>query len=151
MKKFIFFLLVFFKGALFSFSLLLINDSAFELTAIIHAADGTILGQVILKSGQQMRWSTEMAGVKSTVVYNNVYSNTPLQVVWKCGFQGYYSVNKDVSAGATVSANSGEGSKACTKKPTDKEKEEMYCPTCPTCPTPPEAPPEAETEKKPKE
>jgi hypothetical protein len=149
MKKFVFLLLVFFTKSLFSFSLLLINDSPFELTATIHAADGTVLGQMVIKSGEQKRWSTSMSGVDSRIIYNNSVSLSPLSVVWKCGFQGYYSVNSNVSPEATVTANTGDGSKACTKKPTDKEKEEMYCPTCPTCPT--IEPPKKETQVKKKE
>jgi hypothetical protein len=148
MKRIVFLLIFFFNASLFSHVLLLINDSSFELTAIIHASNGVVLGQMVLKPGEQKRWSTSMGSSNTNEIYRNSTSNTPLYVVWKCGFQGYYSICSDVSSGATITASSGSGSKSCTKKPTDKEKEEMYCPTCPSCPLPPSEEASEPSEKK---
>ena len=104
-KAFVFLLALFFNSVCFSFSLLLMNDSPLELTAIVLAANNNFLGQEILQPGEQKRWSTE-----AEHIYDANVSLTPFTVVWRCSYQGIYSTNINISPGATVKANEGAGS-----------------------------------------
>jgi hypothetical protein len=131
MKKFLFFTAALFCSYIYSFSLFLINDSPFELTAIVQAATGDFIGQEFLQPGEQKQWYSE---IKKTVIkelYRAKGSTTPFSVTWQCAYEGIYSVSQNVAPGSVVKASEGEGSKNCKKKP---EKEEEKCPPCPACP-----------------
>ena len=139
MKKACIFLLCIFVSNVFSFSLFLINDSPFELIAVVQSADGRFIGQVSLQPGEQSQWSTDMQRSDLKDIYDAKTSLTPLTVIWKCSYEGYYSVCSNVSPGGVVKASQCDGSKSCKPKPKDdekekKEKEDRYCPSCPVCP-----------------
>ena len=125
--------------SIYSFSLLLVNDSPFELTAIVQAANGQFLGQEHLQPGEQRHWSTDQSRTDLKDIYDNSYSLTPLTVIWKCAYQGYYSVCADISPGSTVQAHDCPGSKSCTTKK-EAEENQPKCPPCPTCPPCPKCP-----------
>ena len=129
MKAFFLSLTVFFAAAsLFAESLFLINDSPFELTAIVQAADGSFLAQLSLQPGEQSQWTTDVGRTEFEVDDNSSTSLTPFIVTWRCAYEGYYTVCTDIPPGATVSANACDGGKFCKPKE-KKEKEE--CPPCP--------------------
>ncbi|KPK33209.1 MAG: hypothetical protein AMS24_01825 [Chlamydiae bacterium SM23_39] len=122
MKKSIIFSLLF--KSLFAYSLFLINDSPFQLTAIIQGANGMFLGQEILQAGEQKQWSTDIKRTEIKEIYNAQFSLTPFTVIWKCSYEGYYSICTEISPGATVRANFCLGSKTCTPKPKEDTTEE---------------------------
>lgn len=124
-KTFLLFLSLFCINC-FSYSIVLINDSPFELIAIIQGANGEFLGQELLEIGDQKQWTTDIKRTDLKDIYNNKTSLTPFTVIWKCTYKGYYSICTEVSPGSTVSANDCPGSKICEKKP----KEEKICPPC---------------------
>jgi hypothetical protein len=101
----------------------LVNDSAVKLKAVIRAADGTELGTVDVNPQQTMSWNNYWGGV-GNIQYNDV-SQTPYTVVWFCNLseenQTPYSVCQGVSSGATVTASSGDGTRAC-QQPKKKQK-----------------------------
>ncbi len=136
MRKLFFFLFFIFTSfSAFGASFLLINDSVWQLTALIEAADGTDLDQVTLTPGEQFRWSTEL--YNSKVKENQVPSSslTPFTITWLCPQKGTYSVCSNVGPGATVTASSGAGTYRCTtKKEMEEQKENLQCPPCPACP-----------------
>lgn len=111
------FFLILFVVKTFSYSLTLINDSPFELTATIQGATGVVLGQETLQPNEQRHWSTDMQTTEVKEIYDANFSLTPFTVVWKCAYKGYYSIITNVSPGATVKAHDGEGSKECTLPP----------------------------------
>lgn len=121
MKKILFFSLFFVK--IFSYSLVLINDSPFELTAVVQSASGVVLGQENLQPNEQRQWTVDMVSTEIKEIYNSTTSVTPFTVVWKCAYKGYYSINSNVSPGATVKAQDGVGSKECTLPPKKTKKE----------------------------
>jgi hypothetical protein len=132
MGKIILFLGCFLSSFLFSYSLWLINDSAFELNAIVHTATGDFIGQDTLQPGQQKLWSS---GNKQPVLneFNNSKSSMfPFTVTWQCSYEGIYSVVQDVFSGQVVKASQGLGSKSCKKK---SDKPDDKCPACPPCPS----------------
>lgn len=131
----------------FGASLFLINDSVWQLTSLIEAADGTNLDQVTLEPGEQFRWSTELYNSKAKENQVAVFSLTPFTVTWLCPQKGTYSVCSNVGSGATVSAQSGVGTYRCTtEKEMETQKENLKCPPCPACPVCPPCP----TPKEPK-
>lgn len=146
---FIFFQFCFFS--LFSASLFLINDSKWQLAALIEAADGTKLDELVLEAGERVRWSTELYNSKAKVPQVANYSLTPFTVTWLCPSRGTYSVCTDIASGATVTAHSGFGNFRCTtqeelerqRENLEKElqeqeenlKKELKCPPCPPCPS----------------
>ena len=134
MKKYVF-LFCFISNALFAYTLTLINDSPFELTAIVQAATGQHLGQELLQPGEKNKWSTDIENTNVEEIYDSNVSLTPFTVTWKCSYKGYYSISNDVSPGSILRASQGSGSKASTPKPKKEEKSTPpECPVCPECP-----------------
>lgn len=131
MKKVFFTLSCLICSSIFSYSLFLINDSPFELNAIIHSASGDFLGQGTLQPGEQKQWSSDIGRTKVREIYNSTGSTTPFTVTWQCSYEGVYSVVQNVSPGQVVKSSQGDGSRSCKKKP---KKEDDKCPPCPTCP-----------------
>ncbi len=100
-------------------SLTLINDSSYELTAIVRGADGTFLGQLTIQPGEQKLWSQDLSSFELQVPNAPVVSITPYTVVWKCSHQGIYSMCTNVATGSIVTANSCPGNYFCS--PNDEE------------------------------
>ena len=132
MRKLFLLVVCFFFSPLFSHSLFLINDSLFELNALVHAATGDFLGQESLQPGEQKQWNSEMKRTPIKEIYNSKGSTTPFTVTWQCAYEGVYSVSQNISPGQVVKSSQGEGSRTCRKK-TDKTDDK--CPPCPICPS----------------
>ena len=115
----------------FAESLTLINDSAYELTAIVQSANGKILAQPTLHPGDQLIWNSDQDPTDLKMEYNSSGSYTPYTVIWRCSYEGYYSVCSNVSPGAIITANTCPGARYCKPKP-KKEKDTQKC--CIPCP-----------------
>jgi hypothetical protein len=89
----------------------LANDSAFQLRAVIRAADGTYLGEMLVSPQQTMQWNDYWGGVG---VYN--LSRTPYVVTWYCTKGGDFSVCEGVPTGGTVTAMTCAGARQCQPK-----------------------------------
>lgn len=132
MLKFLSFF-IFLTGCLFSYSVTLLNDSPFELTALVQGADGTHLGEEHLQPGEQRQWSTDIKKTDVKEIYDAPSSLTPFTIIWKCAYKGYYSINNEVAPASLVKATDGDGAKTCAPKP--EKEEEKKCP-CPETPSP---------------
>ncbi len=112
MKKLWMLCLVF--GSLHAGSVRLSNDSAFKLIAKIRGADGSDMGTVVVNPQQTMSWNDYWGSVGSYT-----QSKTPYTVAWYCEEDGTdFSVCNQVPTGATVTAMTCGGARACkTKKP----------------------------------
>lgn len=143
--KLLFIFFSMFCSFLFSYHLYLVNDSPFDLFAIIYAATGDPIGRVTLRPGEQQPWDS------TKEVYNAKRSMTPFVVEWKCSYEGVYSINQNVSNSSVVKAGQGYGSKTCRKKSDIKKEDYPPCPPCPACPPCPFCPsePPAANEKEP--
>ncbi|MBP7075374.1 MAG: hypothetical protein KBA81_08350 [Rhabdochlamydiaceae bacterium] len=86
----------------------LLNDTAYKLRAVIRAADGTYLGEVIVMPQRTMQWNDYWGGIG---YYNN--SQTPYTVIWFCVDGGDFSVCNNVPSGGTVTAFSCDGTRQC--------------------------------------
>jgi len=110
-RKIVCFLLLSLCSLLEAGTVRLVNDSAFKLRAVIRAADGTYLGEVIVTPQQTMSWNDYWGGVG---YYNQ--SRTPYTVTWYCVDGGDFAVCTDVPTGATVPAMTCEGTMSCKAK-----------------------------------
>ncbi len=126
-----------FWGSLFCLygdSVTLLNDSPFELTATVLAADGTFLGQEVFHPGDQINWDTQHTSTQLDIPMDSSVSVTPYTVVWKCNYKGFYSMCMNVPAGGFVSANNCEGPHYCEPKPKPQKKngeeEDTSCREC---------------------
>lgn len=97
-----------FIASAFSGSVTLANDTAFKLRAVVRAADGTYLGEVVVNPQATMQWTDYWGGVGTV---NK--SQTPYIVTWYCMDGGNFSVCGNVPTGATVSASWCDGPKYC--------------------------------------
>jgi len=134
MQKILFFLIIL-NTFLFADSIKLFNDSPFELTAIVQSADGKIVAQKNFAPEEQAVWSTDQTSTEWTSSFDASSSYTPYTVIWRCSYEGYYSVCAEVAAGAMVTAHSCPGSKYCKPKPKDDQKNSQNdkntsCATC---------------------
>lgn len=105
----------FYGQALFAESVILINDSAFQLRAVVQGADGTELGQVTVPPGNTMTWSPSFCSMSEEQM-NAPRSQTPYNVFWYCPEGSSYSVCMAVPNGGAVTAQSGSGPLLCKQK-----------------------------------
>lgn len=129
MKKLIFLLLPI--SFIFADSITLFNDSAFELTAVVQSANGKIIAQETFHPGEQSIWDSDQTSTELDITYDSLGSYTPYTVIWRCSYEGYYSVCSNVSPGSMVTANACPGSKFCKKKPEKKDADsQTSCNSC---------------------
>jgi hypothetical protein len=100
--------LLFLSSTLFAGSLRLINDSPFVLRAVVRGADGSYLGEMILKPQHSNNWSDGL-GVSGS--YNQ--SQTPYNVTWYCMEGAVFSFCGVASSGSSVAAQSCDGARSC--------------------------------------
>lgn len=125
MKKIICSCVFFTSVAFANYSVVLLNDSPFALTAQVQAADGTVLGEATLKPGEQNVWRTDLTRTYLKAPETAQVSLTPFSVIWLCPHGGYYSMCTSVTPGAMVTANTCPGARYCQPKP-----KEQKCPPC---------------------
>jgi hypothetical protein len=125
MKKVILLISILLIYNIFADSVTLFNDSPFNIIAIIQSANGKVLGQVNLKPNEQSVWSTDYDVTQLDVDYDVSSSYTPYTVIWRCSYEGFYSVCTNVASGANVTANSCQGPRYCQPKPKKKNGEDQ--------------------------
>jgi hypothetical protein len=94
-------------------TVLLFNDTPYHLNATLLAADGTVLGQVSLKAGQQTNFTKDLLPTRYQLPMNPDTSLTPYTVIWKCHTEGIYAIGSNVSPGSLVRATLCDGQKFC--------------------------------------
>ncbi len=114
----------------FAGSVHLVNDTPYTLRAEVRGAEGSFLGEVVLKPEHSIRWSDSYGqvgsfGKGSAFREYPSRSLTPYQVHWKCLSGADFSICTTVATGATVSARTCDGRKMCnpdeTKEPKKQE------------------------------
>lgn len=116
MKKFLSFLIaviLFAQGASWANSVTLLNDTSYTLRATIYDANGNLLGEFTLNPEDATLWSDndENFGMESQYA-----SQVPYTVNWYCMNGGSYGTCDNVSAGATVTAQSCGGNQECPQQ-----------------------------------
>lgn len=120
--KILFFLLL--VGEAWAGAVRLVNDSPYKLRAVIRAADGTYLGEVIVTPQQTMQWNDYWGGIG---YYNN--SQTPYTVTWFCVDGGDFSICDNVPSGGTITAFSCDGIRQCKSQKKKQSPDQYGAPT----------------------
>jgi hypothetical protein len=92
----------------FSDSVILVNDSPFQLTAMVIDAQGNIRGQTVLKPTQQLSFVIPMPSFQQPQV-----PMIPYTILWYCQDQTEYGIWTSVNSGALVTAQGSVGQKVC--------------------------------------
>ena len=130
LQAFLFLCCICFSSA-YAGSVWLLNDAPYTLTATVKSADGTVLGSVTVKAGQQNSWVTSLSPQDLNSQYEVINSSTPYTVTWQCEHGGFYSFCVGVSPGGLVTANQCEGAHYC--QPPPKKDEKSDCNRCCEC------------------
>lgn len=98
----------------FAASVRLYNDSNYPLRAVVHAADGGKLGEVLVEPGQLMVWYDS-----SDLLTYHVpgKSSTPFTILWYCTEGTPYSVSPQVANAGMVTAQTSQGNRQCKTPP----------------------------------
>ncbi len=118
MKKFIYFGFLFCLTSSFyleAVSLRLENQSLHDLTAEIHAADGSIIGNQLVPPGQIVQWSEEKSRGSYPAQGPSV-SLVPMTVRWYCGDGELFCTSASEVSGARVRTSACAGTKVCKEK-----------------------------------
>lgn len=107
----------------------LYNDTPFELTATVEAADGTLLGQITIQPGVQQNW-TENQAFALNVPQKPTASVTPYRVIWKCNEGDVFALCSWVSPGSDVRASLCPGQHFCKQKDKKTQSSPSNCPPC---------------------
>lgn len=107
-------------------SVRLYNDSPYKLRAVIRAADGTFLGEMIVLPGSFHTWSDSYTsfGSSGQDYTQPDRSQTPYTVQWSCTDGEFFAACSEVSPGAAITASGCDGPKYC--KPKKKGKKGPY-------------------------
>jgi hypothetical protein len=104
----------------------MINNSPYDLRAVVRGSDGSYLGEVVVRSQKESVWTDTygqygLYGGADANANQNYASKTPYTVLWYC-MDGYdYAVCDTVSTGAVVTAQGCAGARQC--KP---QKQDVY-------------------------
>ncbi len=103
----------------------LINNSPYDLRAVIRGSDGSYLGEVVVRAQNETVWTDTYGqygfyGGANPNVNQNYRSKTPYTVLWYCLDGADYALCDTVSTGAVVTAQGCLGARMC--KPQKKEK-----------------------------
>lgn len=113
--------LIFCPSLLFAVSIHLVNNSPFDLKAMMRGKDGSILGEIIVKSQRSTDWtdnSGQFGWYGGANANQNRYANrqAPYTVLWYCLDGGDFSVCRLVSTGSVVTSEGCAGRRTCTPK-----------------------------------
>jgi hypothetical protein len=120
----------------------LYNDSPYTLRVIVRGNDGSYLGELVLPPQNFSTWSDSSRGA-GVFGKGNPYSmgpsmsQLPYTVMWYCMDGGDFSVCTNVFTGATVTAQTCEGTRICKPAPQKKQTpgtdqgEQLYVPPPP--------------------
>lgn len=124
MKYCLFIALFFVQNALFAGSIKLVNNSLYDLKAVISGNDNTSLGEVIVGKNSFVYWSDipdeeGYLGGPENINKNHPYSYTPYRVLWLCMNGSEFALCEVVHTGSTVNAKDCPGVQIC--KPSVEE------------------------------
>lgn len=113
-NKFVVLAFVFSSVLLFGGSIRIFNDSPYQLTADILAADGSHQGSLTLAPQQQAQWQDFSGG-------NSTWSQTPYTVILTCKNGKQFGTINGVQQGGTISVMSVNGPRFCEKDKNDQQ------------------------------
>ncbi len=122
----------------------LINNSPYELRAVIRGSDGSYLSEMVVRSQKETVWTDTygqfgMNGGANESINQNYRSQTPYTVLWYCMAGESYAVCDTVATGAVVMSQGCMGNRMC--KPQKQEKDPTHQPEGNYLYIPPKSPP----------
>jgi len=110
---------------LFAGTVRLINNSPYDLRAVIRGSDGSFLGEIVVKAQKESVWTDTygqygMYGGANGSLNQAYRSKTPYTVLWYCLDGGDYAVCDTISTGAVVTSQGCMGSRMCKPKKTER-------------------------------
>jgi hypothetical protein len=116
----LFFISIFFSAAalVHAGSVRLFNNSSFDLRAVVRGADGSYLGEVVVRAQNTAVWTDSYVyagGYRgpNAQVESGYRSKTPYVVIWYCMDGKDYAVCDTVSTAAVVQALGCPGARTC--------------------------------------
>ena len=112
-------------------SIRLFNDSVYDLRAVVRGADGSFLGEMLIRAQNSTTWYNTYGPYQSRVPIQQSRSQTPYVVVWYCLNGEQFSICDTVATGGAVEALSCLGTRRCRarkKDNTPQEYQEMQPP-----------------------
>jgi len=92
----------------FGDSVILVNDSPFQLTAMVIDAQGNIRGQTVMRPAQQLSFTIPMPSFQQPQA-----PMIPYTILWYCQDQTEYGIWTSINSGALVTAQGSTGQKVC--------------------------------------
>jgi len=104
--------------ALHAGSLRLVNNSPYDLRAVIRGSDGSFLGEVVVRAQNTSMWSDTysyggMYSAPNAQAESGYRSITPYTILWYCMDGGDYGVCDQIATGGLVMAQGCPGSRQC--------------------------------------
>lgn len=103
----------------------LVNNSPYDLRAVVRGSDGSYLAELVVKAQKETVWTDTygqfgLYGGSNAAINQNVRSKTPYTVLWYCLDGGDYAVCDTVSTGALVMAQGCQGNRICQARKTER-------------------------------
>lgn len=115
--------LVSLTSGVFATSIRLENDTTVPLRAVVHGADGSFLGDLLVMPQASVKWADTYNPLDkgNSPPQGPSRSQTPLTVIWYCTSGDNYGICDNVSTGALVKAGQSVGNRHCDPSPKTKE------------------------------
>ncbi len=99
-------------------SVRLINNSSYDLRAVIRGSDGSYLGEVVVPAQNSISWQDSYGSVgqsrgPNAQMESGYRSKTPYSVLWYCMDGKDYGLCDTVSTGAVVLSQGCAGARQC--------------------------------------
>lgn len=107
-------------------SVRLFNNSAYDLRAVVRGADGSFLGEMLIRSQNSTTWYNTYGPYESRVPIQETRSQTPYAVVWYCLSGEQFAVCDTVATGGAVEALSCLGPRTCRARKEDNSPQQEY-------------------------
>ncbi|MGL4540580.1 MAG: hypothetical protein ACRCU0_06365 [Candidatus Rhabdochlamydia sp.] len=107
-------------------SVKLFNNSTYDLRAVVRGADGSFLGEMLIRSQNSTTWYNTYGPYQSRVPIQETRSQTPYSVVWYCLSGEQFAICDTVATGGSVEALSCLGPRTCRARRNDNTPQEEY-------------------------
>jgi hypothetical protein len=124
MKRFFLILFLIVGAFLNATTIYLVNDSEYQLRAVIRGPEGAILGELVVASKQKTAWSNNYG--REGQVWQPDYLHTPYSVTWYCMGGDEFSTCGAISQGSNtyVYAMRCQGKWSCKEVPAQPQGQE---------------------------
>ncbi|MBS3905193.1 MAG: hypothetical protein KGZ39_07695 [Simkania sp.] len=119
-KRCFFLLILFLLPTLHAGTVILINDSPYQLRAVVRGSDGSVKGEMVIDATNTSAWTDTFQGYSRPD-----RSQTPYTVLWYCLDGSPFSVFSGVATGGTATALGGSGARQCRGKNLQQQQQQL--------------------------